>query len=125
MGLYKMELYTGSILLLSSAQAYADKTNKVKSLEICKASINVFKRYTLEEFMLFKTQDAEILDIPTNPKEKHALIYQTVKKRLQKSNDERLIELNALLKSLTTDEENEILDVINVILSNPGEGFFL
>ena len=75
-----MELYLGSMYLLATAEIYATKTNKPKSLEVCKVASDTFKRYISTEFMLFKAQDDEILDFPTSTlKERYNFIYLLVK----------------------------------------------
>jgi tRNA A37 N6-isopentenylltransferase MiaA len=117
-----MELYVGSGFLLATAQVHATKTNKVKSLEVCKVASKTFKQYTVQEFMTFKAEDSPLQDIPViTLKERYNFMYQLIKERLNKNDDQRLIELNSLLNSLTKDEEDELIDVITVSMSNPGE----
>ena len=112
-------------MLLATAQIHATKINKIKSLEVCKIALDTFKSYTPAEFMLFKSQDDSKIDIPvTTMKERYHFIYQLIKHRLSKNDDERLVEINSLLRSLSKDEEDELMDVITVSMSRPGDVLF-
>ena len=112
-----MDKHTSSLILLMIAKEYADKTNKLKSLEICKIAENTLKNYTKEEFMTsmdFKLQGMTL-------EEKILFSYVFIKEKLSKNNDPRLIEINDLLKSLNKDEEDELMDVIIITMTKPSE----
>ena len=120
-----MELYVGSSLLLATAQIHATKTNKTKSLEVCNVALDTFKTYTPTEFMAFKALDEPIQDIPVSTmKERYHFIYLLIKERLSKNDDERLVELNKILESLSKDEEDELMDVVTASMSRPGDVLF-
>lgn len=117
-----MEFYTITGMLLGLVNMYATKINKLKSLEVCKIAENTFKNYTMEEFMSFKSEATTLTDNPgTTIKEKMVVLYFLIKEKLSENNDIRLVELNEILKSLSTSEEDELIDVITVTFTRPGE----
>lgn len=119
----KMDFYLNLNILLNLAKLYSTKTNKLKSLEICNISENTLKKYTKEEFIAFKLEDKPVEKLVENPgltmKEKFCVIYNLTKEKLNNNNDIRLIKLNNLLKSLNESEEDELLDVITITMTNP------
>lgn len=120
-----MEFYTSSLMLLATANVYATKTNKLKNLEVCKIAENTFKKYTMEEFIAFKSEDTHIGENPgTTLKEKISFLYILIKEKLNKNDDVRLFELNEILKSLSESEEDELIDVITMTITRPGEILF-
>lgn len=117
-----MDFHMNSLILLSIAKAYATKTNKIKSLEVSKLAENTFNQYTKEEFIFFRSEDQPLQNNPgATLKEKFHFIYILTKEKLINNNDLRLVELNNLLQSLNKNEEDELMDVITMTLTKPGE----
>lgn len=119
-----MDLYLGLGFSLAVINKYATDTNQVKCIEICDCAINTFKNYTLSEFCIVSAEihtDNPIILVDYSMKEKYGVLYEHVKKELNKNDDQRLAELNSLLSQLTHTEEDELLDVITKSLSNPGK----
>lgn len=121
-----MDLYTSSLMLLMIAKEYANKTNKFRSLEVCEiAEKTLLKSYTKEEFMSFIDVKLDGLPLQENPgtslNEKFYFLYTLIKEKLSKNNDDKLIEINQILKSLNKDEEDELMDVIIMTMMKPGD----
>jgi len=115
-----MDQHTSSLILLMVAKEYANKTNRLKSLEVCEIAENTLKNYIKEEFttsMDFKLQG-------TTLEEKILFSYVFIKEKLSKNNDPRLIKINETLKSLNKDKEDELMDVIIMTMVKPSEILF-
>ena len=119
-----MELYTGLGMLLAIGDIYSTKNNRIKCSEICKLAAITLMKYTLVEFMEFKfnANGEPLQQIPEETVNgKLIFLYKLAKEKLLRNNDEKLIELNILLQSLTKEEEEDLMDVLIVSITKPGD----
>lgn len=116
-----MALYRSALIFVATVNLYATKTCDLKTLEICEIATNTLKSYTLEEFASFnKAEPTQSIKPGSTLREIFLCLYTATKERLNKNSDPRLESINNLLKSLTISEENDLLDVITTVLTNPG-----
>lgn len=76
--------------------------------------------------MTIKLNDNEPLKL--NPsmqgRDKIQVLYETLKERILKNDDSRLVELNKILKTLTKLEEDELIEVVTMSVTRPGDILF-